>query len=110
MSSWLEALCYLFAPNSCWVEDFFALYLKRKTKENDHFFAARSHLKRLIVNLEDSDHGWRETIIRVSGAWEGDCTEEPWRCSSGMELKGTLAQECLSHGRSPGEGQIPVPD
>jgi len=46
-----EALCNLFSPNSRTVEDFSALYVMRKTKENGCFFAVRSDLERQIVNL-----------------------------------------------------------
>jgi len=65
-----EALCDLFASDSRSVKDFSAFYVMRKTKENGHFFAARSDLERMIVNLADSDHGWRETVIRDFVAWE----------------------------------------
>jgi len=51
----LEALCDLFTPDSREVEDFSALYVMRNTKENGHFFATRSGLKKLIVNLADID-------------------------------------------------------
>jgi len=59
-----EAFCDTFTPDSHRVEDFSTLYVMRK------FFAARSGLEKLIINLADNDHGWRETVIRVSGAWE----------------------------------------
>ena len=65
-----EVLCDLFAPDSRRVKDFSALYVMRKTKENNSFFTARRDLERLIINLADSDHCWRETVIRVPGAWE----------------------------------------
>jgi len=42
----------------------------RKTNENGHFFAAWNSLEKLVVNLADSNHGWRETVICVCGATE----------------------------------------
>ena len=65
-----EALCELFAPDSHRVEDLSALYVMRKTKEKSRFFTAQSGLEKQIINLADNDHDWRETFIRVSGAWE----------------------------------------
>ena len=65
-----EAFCNLFAADSRNVDDFSALYVMRKTKKNGRFFAARSGLEKLIVNLADNNHGWRETVIRISGTWE----------------------------------------
>ena len=64
-----QALCNGFVLDVYRVEDFSALYMIRRTKE----VAASSlqnNLEKLITNLVDIDHGWRDTIIRVSRAWE----------------------------------------
>jgi len=66
----------MFAPDSRRVEDFSALYVMRKTKENDCFFAARSGLEKLIINLADT------TMVGVrpsSGSLVlgGGCAEGP---------------------------------
>jgi len=34
-----------------------------RTKDGSHSFVAQSSLEKLIVNLENNDHGWRDTII-----------------------------------------------
>ena len=62
-----QALCNMFFPGACRVEDFYALYMIRRNIEDGRFFSVRSGSERLIVNLADSDHGWRDTVIRVHG-------------------------------------------
>ena len=48
----------------------------RKTKDNSCFVAAWSGPEKLIVNLVDNDHAWREAVIRVSGAWEATAQKD----------------------------------
>ena len=61
-----QALCNMFLHDVCRVEDFSALYMIRRT-EGGHFFDVRNGSDRLIVNLADSDHEWRDTVIRIMG-------------------------------------------
>ena len=42
----------------------------KRTKERARFFGVKSGCEKLIVNLVDTDHGWRDTVICVYGAWE----------------------------------------
>ena len=42
----------------------------RRTKKGGHFFAMRNSGEKLIINLADNDHGWRDIIIRIYMAWE----------------------------------------
>ena len=65
-----QALCNRFILDACRVKDFSALYMIRRTKEGGRLFAARSNFNKLIVNLTDNDHGWRDTVILIHGAWE----------------------------------------
>ena len=65
-----QALCNLYLPDACRVEDFSALYAIKRTKKGTHFFGAKFVCEKLIVNLVDSNHEWRDTVIRVYGAWE----------------------------------------
>ena len=46
-----EALCALFAPNSCRHKDFCAIYSLRKTSQDSRVFISRGDCDRLIVNL-----------------------------------------------------------
>ena len=70
-----ESLRVSFAPNSCRREDFCAIYFIRKTNQDGHFFIPQGGCDKLIVNLVDSDHGWRDIIIWVSGCWEATATK-----------------------------------
>ena len=65
-----QALYNRFIPDACRVDDFFALYMIRKTKGGEHFFTVKSGFERLVVNLADNDHGWHDTVIRIHEAWE----------------------------------------
>ena len=104
-----KAFCDLLAPNSRRVEDFFALYVMRKTKENGRFFAAWSGLERLIVNLADSDHVYvrpsSESLVLVRRLYK--MTMALFRQYVTKKRSSTW---CLSHGRSPREGSAPAPD
>ena len=91
-----EAFCDMFSPDSCRVEDFSALYVMRKTKENGRFFVAWSDsgLERLIVNLADNDYDWRETVIRVFGAWEAVAQKDrvmSMTCNQGVLQHGSVS-------------------
>ena len=90
-----EALYDLFAPDSRGVEDFSAFYVMRKTKENGRFFATWSDLERLIVNLVNNNHDWRETVIRVFDAWEAaalkDCGVVPTTWNQGALQHGGVS-------------------
>jgi len=72
----VEVLYDMFAPDSRRVEDFSALYMMTKTKENGCFFATRSGVERLIFNLANNEHGWRKTVIRVFGTWEATAQKD----------------------------------
>ena len=37
---------------------------------------SQSGYEKLIVNMGDSDHGMRDTVVRVSGPWEAESEEE----------------------------------
>ena len=63
-----QAHCKRFLPGACRVKDFSALYMVKRTKEGGRSFDVRSDSKRLIVNLVDSDHERRDTVIRIQGA------------------------------------------
>ena len=82
-----QALCKRFVPDASWVEDFFALILIRRTKEGRCFFTARSSFDKLIINLANSDNGWRDTVIRIYGNWETvlkkDCGAVPTAWNKG---------------------------
>jgi len=56
-------LCVSFVPNSCRHEELYAIYSMRKTNKDDRFFIPQSGCDRLIINLVDNDHGWRDTVI-----------------------------------------------
>jgi len=60
----------MFIPDACRVEDFFTRYIIRRTTDSIRFFTARSSSDKIIIKLVDNDHGWRDTIIRIYGAWE----------------------------------------
>ena len=60
-----QVLYNMFLPDACNIEDFSALYMIRRTKEGGCFFGIRSGFNRLIVNLADSDHKWRDHIIHI---------------------------------------------
>ena len=62
-----QALYNKLVPDAYRVDDFSALYMIRRTEEGGRFFIVWSSLEKLIVNLVDSDHRWRDTVIRVSG-------------------------------------------
>ena len=62
-----QSLCNKFVPDTYMIEDFSTLYMIRRIK-GSCFFVAQSCLEKLIVNLVDSDHGWHDTVIRISGA------------------------------------------
>jgi len=83
-----QALCNKFIPDACRVEDFSALYMMRRIKEGGGFFVTRSSLEKLIVNLAGNDHGWRDTVIRVSGVWktvvQKDCGVIPIAWNKGV--------------------------
>jgi len=87
-----QALCNWFIPDACRVEDFSTLYMIRRTKEGRCFFTVRSGFKKLIVNLADSNHGWRDTVTWSHGA------------SEMVEQGDTHAQRNLGYGRGRGEG------
>ena len=63
-----QTLCNLYLPDACRVENFSASYTMKKTKENACFLGVKSDRERLIVNLVDSNHGWHDTVIRISRA------------------------------------------
>jgi len=62
-----EALCNLYAPEACQCEVFSAAYLLRKTSHGTHYFTPLSGVEKLIANMIDSNHGMRDSVIRVSG-------------------------------------------
>ena len=105
-----EALCVSSAPNSCGREDFCAIYSMRKTNQDGHFFIPQSGCDKLIVNLVDNVHEWRDTVIRVPGPWEAASAENrviiPTSWNNGLIFKG----KCVGLGRGPGEGVKDVPD
>jgi len=41
-----------------------------KTNESARCFGAQSGRERLIINLADNDHGWRDSVFCISGALE----------------------------------------
>ena len=63
-----RALCNLYLPDACRIEDFSALYSIRRTKKGARFFGVKTDCEKLIVNLTDSDHVWGDTSIRVHKA------------------------------------------
>jgi len=64
--SGLRSLVCFFCPQLVPSEDFCAIYSMRKTNQGDRFFIPQSGCDKLIVNLVDIDHGWRDFVIRVS--------------------------------------------
>ena len=66
-----EALRAAFAPDTYGVEEFCATHnVMTKTHQDARSFVPRSGCDGSIINLVGSDHGWHDTIIRVSGPWE----------------------------------------
>jgi len=65
-----EAFCTLSAPDAWQHEVFCDAYALRKTLQDARFFVTRSGCEKLIVNIVESDHSMRDTVVRVSGSWE----------------------------------------
>ena len=47
------------------MEKFCAVYVMRKSYQETRSLVSRSGCDKLLINLMDSDHGWRDTIVRV---------------------------------------------
>ena len=62
-----EALCDLYAPEACYYEVFNIVYLLRKTTQGAHYFIPQSGVEKIIVNMVNSNHGMRDTMVQMSG-------------------------------------------
>ena len=45
-------------------------YALRKTSQDVCYFVPQGGCIKLIINMVDSDHDMRETVVRVTGPWE----------------------------------------
>ena len=62
-----EALCALIVPDVFQREVFSTAYALRKTTQDVCYFVPQSGCKKIIINMIDSDHGMRDTVVRVTG-------------------------------------------
>ena len=65
-----EALPNCFLPEECESEEFCIAYYIRKGFSDAHSFVPQKDYNKLIVNLANSDHGWRDYVVRIEGPWE----------------------------------------
>ena len=70
-----DALCDLYAPDACHCEVFSTTYLLRKTTLGSHYFVPKIEVKKIIVNIVDSDCGMRDTVVQVSGPRDANSSE-----------------------------------
>ena len=93
-----EALCNLYAPKACQCEVFSATYLLRKTSHGTRYFISLSGVGKIIVNMVDSDHGVRDSVIQVSGPWDAESDDErvailvAWNLNAGSRGDLTLCR------------------
>ena len=71
-----EALCDLYAPETCHCEVFITAYLLRKTTQGTRYFVPRSGVEKVIINMVNSDHGMRDTMVQMSGPWDADSEDD----------------------------------
>ena len=71
-----EALCILSVPDVCQWEVFSAAYALRKSSQDARYFMPQSGCKKIIVNMVESDHGMRDTVIHVIGPWVAESKDE----------------------------------
>ena len=71
-----EARCALIVPNSCQREVFSAAFVLRKTAQDARYFVPQTGCEKIIVNIVDSDHGMRNTMVWLTGAWEAESENE----------------------------------
>ena len=62
-----KALYALIVPDVCRCEVFSAAYALKKTAQDACYFVPLSGCEKIIINMLDSDHGMRDTVIRVIG-------------------------------------------
>ena len=70
------ALCNHFLLEACCCEEFCAVYMMRKGPQDARSFTPQKGCDRLIVNKPDSDHGWRDSVIRIVEPWEAAAEED----------------------------------
>ena len=71
-----EALYDLYAPETYHCKVFSTAYLLRKTTLGARYFVPHSGMEKIIVNIVESDHGMRKTVVQVSGSWDANLEDE----------------------------------
>ena len=88
-----EALCALSVVSQR--EVFHAAYELRKTSQDARFFVPQSGCEK-IINMVDSDHGMRNTVIRMTGPLEAESKGERGAISITWNLGAVARGETLS--------------
>ena len=66
----VEALTNCFLSEACRREEFCPTCYMRKGPGDARSFAPQKSCDKLTVITPDSDHGWRDSVVRVEGSWE----------------------------------------
>ena len=65
-----EVLCNRFLPKACRREEFCVVYMMRKGMVTLVPSPPQRGCDKLVVNIPDSNHGWRDSVVRITGPWE----------------------------------------
>ena len=58
------------------IEEFWVIYFLKALKGNSWCFSPRKSVSRLITKVPESDSGWKQSIVLVTGSWESLVPEE----------------------------------
>jgi hypothetical protein len=58
------------------VEEFRSIYFLKPLKDGAYCFSPRKGKDKLITQVPDSDSGWKNSIVLVTGLWESSIPEE----------------------------------
>jgi hypothetical protein len=58
------------------VEEFRSIYFLKPLKDGAYCFSPRKGKDKLITQVPDSDSGWKNSIVLVTGRWESLIPEE----------------------------------